>query len=521
MNQRKRLKILLVTLIFFSGCSAHSDSHTSQSSDLSSESEETESSEVTDFSQSNTSSSFDFSSINLKEKVDVEYSFRDVSVHDPSIIKVGNEYFIFGSHLAAAKSSDLMNWSMIDSGVKAKNKIIPNATEEMKESFEWAKTTTFWAPDVIQLNDGKFYMYYCNCEGSSPLSSLGYAVADQVEGPYKDLGILLKSGMSAGTPSENGDRYNANIHPNVIDPHVFFDAQERLWMVYGSYSGGIFILELNPDTGTPLESGYGKKLLGENHLRIEGPYILYSPHTEYYYLFLSFGGLDSTGAYNIRVARSKTPDGPYLDAQGQDMIDCKGPPGSFFDDEAAEPYGVKLMGNYRWEWFSGENGKDRKGLVSPGHNSAFYDEDDDKYYLFFHTRFEDAGETHKVRVHQFYFNEKGWPVVSPYRYVGETIDTFSELDIPGIYKFIDHGKDTSSNLKTSANIELHSDFSVSGTQSGTWELKNGNFLTLTLEGEKYYGVVLKQWDEFGKKMVMVFTAQSEKGISVWGSGLKA
>ena len=57
-------------------------------------------------------------------------------------------------------------------------------------------------------------------------------------------------------------------------------------MVYGSYSGGIYIMEMDPNTGFPLpDQGYGKKLLGGYHARIEAPYILYSPETDYYYLF--------------------------------------------------------------------------------------------------------------------------------------------------------------------------------------------------------------------------------------------
>ena len=39
--------------------------------------------------------------------------FRDVSVHDPSVIRADGMYYIFGSHMAAAKSADLMNWTMI------------------------------------------------------------------------------------------------------------------------------------------------------------------------------------------------------------------------------------------------------------------------------------------------------------------------------------------------------------------------------------------------------------------------
>ena len=36
-------------------------------------------------------------------------SFADASVHDPAVIRVDGTYYVFGSHLAAAKSTDLMN----------------------------------------------------------------------------------------------------------------------------------------------------------------------------------------------------------------------------------------------------------------------------------------------------------------------------------------------------------------------------------------------------------------------------
>ncbi len=226
--------------------------------------------------------------------------YQEASVHDPSVIKVGNEFYIFGSHLASAKSSDLMNWSMISSGVADGNPLIPNVTTELKDALSWAQTNTLWAADVIQLADGKFYMYYNACKGDSPRSAMGIAVADHIEGPYRDKGIFLKSGMWDEI-SEDGTIYDARIHPNTVDPDVFFDKDGKLWMVYGSYSGGIFVMQMDPATGKPLpDQGYGKKLIGGNHSRIEGAYMLYSPQTDYYYMFLSFGGLDSTGGYNLR-----------------------------------------------------------------------------------------------------------------------------------------------------------------------------------------------------------------------------
>lgn len=451
----------------------------------------------------------------------VMYPFTNVSVHDPSVVAVDGTYYVFGSHLAAAKTTDFMNWTLIGSGVNSSNPLIKNVREEMKEALEWARTDTFWAPDVIRLADGRYYMYYCTCEGSMPLSSLGVAVSDTIEGPYEDLGLILKSGMGADMKSEDGDTYNANIQPNVVDPSLYFDKEGRLWMIYGSYSGGIFVLEMNTDTGFPLESGYGKKILGGNHVRIEAPYVIYSPDTDYYYLFLSYGGLGSDGGYNIRVARSKNPDGPFYDANGIDMIECKGANGSFFSDASIYKYGVKLMGNFRFAWYEGESSKIRTGYVSPGHNSAYYDKTSGKYFLIFHTRFEGKGEGHEVRVHQMYLNEDGWPVISPYRYVGESIGNYSKNDIVGYYKYINHGNSISKEVTVSELIKLDEDNKITGAVSGTWNLRDdGKSIEIVIGDDRYKGLVNVALDEQGKKNVMTFTALSEKGIAIWGSGLK-
>ncbi|MDQ2088086.1 family 43 glycosylhydrolase [Herbivorax sp. ANBcel31] len=436
-------------------------------------------------------------------------SYREASVHDPSVIKVDGYYYIIGSHLAFAKTDDLIQWEQINSSVHNRNSLIPNVYDELKESFEWAETDTMWAGDIVRLNDGRYYMYYCLCKGDSPRSTLGLAVADNVEGSYRDEGILLKSGMW-GEPSEDGREYDATVHPNAIDPHVFFDNEGELWMVYGSYSGGIFILKMDADTGKPVEGqGYGKKLLGENHSRIEAPYILYSSESEYYYLFLSYGGLDAAGGYNIRVARSKNPDGPYYDGAGNEMIDAKGSRSSFFDDAAIEPYGVKLLGNFQFL----ESGI---GYVSPGHNSAYYDEEQDKYYIFFHTRFPGRDEMHQVRVHQMFINEDGWPVIAPHRYAKETIRQYLEEEVSGTYEFINHGKDISANIKDSIEIKLESNGTISGSLSGTWQLKDGNDIVFEINGENYKGVVLQQWDDGLKKYVMTFSALAEN-VAIWGS----
>lgn len=435
--------------------------------------------------------------------------FKNASVHDPSVILADDGYFyIYGSHMAAARSQDLMNWEMISRNAESGCRLFEDVQTQLQEALFWARTATFWASDVQQLDDGRYYLYYCTCEGSSPLSALGLAVSDRPEGPYQDLGIFLKSGMPG---------YDATQLPNVIDPHTFYDQEGRLWMVYGSYSGGIFILEMDKNTGFPLEGqGYGKKLLGKNHARIEGPYILYSEETDYYYLFLSFGGLNANDGYNIRVCRSKNPDGPYVDALGQDMTACGGSDGSYFNDPDYEGYGVKLMGSHQWEPYETDNSKKAAGYKSPGHNSAWYDSQTGRYFLIFHTRFVSQGERYSVRVHEFFMNESGWPVVSPMRYAGMEREKVAKERQTGIYKVILHERDINGEPHASRIAVLHEDGSIDGDFAGSWTSPDGMRMIITLDGVSYDGMILNGYDENQKAYTTGFTAMDETGAAVWG-----
>ncbi len=445
--------------------------------------------------------------------------FREAYVHDPSIIRAGDGfYYIYGSHMAAARSEDLMNWEMLSTDAGKGCTLVWDVQNQMREALAWAKATTFWAPDVCRLADGRYYLYYCCCEGSSPLSAMGLAVSDRPEGPFEDLGVFLRSGMEG--PFQDGTPYDATKHPNAVDPQVFYDQEGKLWMVYGSYSGGIFILEMDDRTGLPLpDQGYGKKLLGKNHSRIEGPYILYAPDTEYYYMFLSFGGLDASGGYNIRVCRSKNPDGPYEDALGQPMIDCGGPEGSFFDDKAIEPYGVKLMGGFRFMPLEGETALPEAAYKSPGHNSAFYDEATGRYFLVFHTRFSALGEEHRVRVHQFWLNGAGWPVVSPFRYAGVTPQARlveAGRDDAGEYRIIRHGRDINRSQHRSVLVSLEEDGSLAGEATGAWEVGPEGSMKIAMDGTAFEGRLEAGYDPQQRAWTAIFTLLSPEGEALWG-----
>ena len=52
--------------------------------------------------------------------------------------------------------------------------------------------------------------------------------------------------------------------------------------------------------------------------------------------------------------------------------------------------------------------------------STFQD-DDGKYYITYHQRFDDGTEYHEPRVHQMYKNEDGWFIAAPFDTMGETL----------------------------------------------------------------------------------------------------
>ena len=439
-----------------------------------------------------------------------QVKFKTVSVHDPSVMRgEDGRWYIYGSHMQAAWSDDLQDWKMFSKLDKCA--LQPNYAKEFAEALKWAETGTFWAPDVIRLADGRYYMYYCCCEGSKPLAALGVAVSDSPEGPFENVQILVRSG-------EPG--YDATKLPNAIDPCVFFDATgERLWMVYGSYSGGIFLLEIDPATGLILEGQepYGVHLLGGNHSCIEGPYMIYNPDTEYYYLFLSYGGLGVNDGYNMRVCRSKNVEGPYEDAAGNSMLDCACKPGNFWNNDDIAPYGTKLMGGCQFVPLEGENSAKAAAIRSPGHNSVCYDEQTGRWFLIHHTRFAATGDRYVVQSRELFFNDYGWPVLAPTRYV--TDDRFpADLDcpVPGTWKLLRHEQDVNTVEHTSVEAALAEDGTVSGAMAGSYALDEDGRIALTLDGVEYRGWCKPGYDSDQDAFVATLTAMSEDGQTLWG-----
>ena len=128
-------------------------------------------------------------------------------------------------------------------------------------------------------------------------------------------------------------------------------------------------------TGFPLPGqGYGKKLIGGNHSRIEGRLHPLQPRVG---LLLPVPVVRRPRLQRrlqhpprpltrIRTVPTSTP-------RATTSTNVAGAPGTIFDDVSIAPFGVKLMGNWQFLPVPGEPAVTTTGYRSPGHNSAYYD----------------------------------------------------------------------------------------------------------------------------------------------------
>lgn len=513
------------------------------------------------------------------------YELKRVSVHDPSIVwdPSSKTYYIFGSHRAAAKTTDLMSWSTIDNFVNTSTFSTPAVTKLKKggvtydfafNAQAWSKrgdanydiAGNLWAPDVIWNPVMNKWCMYMSVNGGAWYSSIVLLTSDNIEGPYTYQAPIVISGFHTGDAYKDTDleivlgeqvalpdRYKMKTAgtgnwgerwPNNIDPCVFYDEEGKLWMSYGSWSGGIWMLELDEKTGLrdydvtyeltgsgngiTVDPYFGKKIAGGYYVSGEASYIEYIGG--YYFLFVTYGGLAAggvagdynNGGYQMRVFRSEKPDGPYVDTNDVDAVFK-----SFkvdFGPDAADNRGVNIFGAYT-NW--GNVAKGNNGERSQGHNSIIAAEDG-RTYLVYHTRFQNRGEEHQVRVHQVFQNEDGWLVAAPFEYTGEQVTSadiavtqqIATDKIAGDYQMLIHPYKLDHTKKEAAKpvaVQLNADGTIAGDKTGTWAVIGGtSYITLTIDKVEYKGVMVEQTMETTDDKTVAFTALAKSGVTVWG-----
>src|SRR5690606_22683922 len=185
---------------------------------------------------------------------------------------------------------------------------------------------------------------------------------------------------------------------NAIDPSIVVDPETgKHWMHYGSYFGGLYVVELNPETGLAMNEGdlgkvVARRAEGKNRIS-EAPEVIYNPDNKKYYLLVSYDPLFSH--YNVRVGRSDSPDGPFLDMFGKDLADTT-------NNLPVLTYAYKFDGHPGW--------------AGVGHCAVL--NDDGKFFMLHQGRLAPENLMMVLHVREMFWNEDGWPVVSPERYAG-------------------------------------------------------------------------------------------------------
>jgi len=262
---------------------------------------------------------------------------RGVRVHDPStIIKCKDEYWLFytGRGVPSYHSKDLVKW---ESGPR----VFTNAPAWGNQVVPEHRGNSFWAPDVIHLGD-RYLLYYSISTFGQKVSALGLATNPTLDPNdpafrWTDEGEVIRS-----TSTNNF---------NTIDPAVSQDADEELWLSFGSYWSGIKSIQLDPKTGKRVAPDSPMYSLAHSE-SIEASYIHH--HGSHYYLFVNWGtccqGIKST--YNIRVGRSKEITGPYLDQSGVDLLNGGGTLFLNSRDSFIGPGHAGIISDGGTNWFS-------------------------------------------------------------------------------------------------------------------------------------------------------------------------
>jgi len=212
--------------------------------------------------------------------------------HDPSrmIQNVDGRYWIFttGTGIYAMSSANVL----FTSDVRVENSVFKAGTwPSWINNYVSGFGGNFWAPDVIKI--GNTYYCYYSCAGNGAPACIGLATATNLAGPWTDKGWIA-----------NGN--------NAIDPAPIIEGA-YMYLAFGNWQSGIDLIELSPTTGKRLNT-YLWHLIPNR--QVEGPYIM--KNGSYFYLFFQSGlccnGCNST--YYVRVGRSTSIFGPYVDKSG-------------------------------------------------------------------------------------------------------------------------------------------------------------------------------------------------------------
>ena len=420
------------------------------------------------------------------------------NTHDPSIIKEGDWFYCYNTDVAygfaprigimVRRSKDLVDWQYVGWAFSA----LPSLAAQYITSNGATPVQGLWAPYIMKVGQ-EFRLYYSLAASSGRTSCIGLATSASPEGPWTDKGLVVTS-MNSGPGT------------NAIDPSVVVTPNGEHWMLYGSSWDGLFELQLNATTGlalTPGERGVRKVRRGTTggmtNGNLEAPEIIYNAQKGMYYLFVAYDWLATK--YNVRVYRSTSPNGPFLDYNGVNV-----------DNQADN--GPMILAPYKFS--------DHQGWQGVSHCSVF--ENNGQYFMAHQGRPSINPAFMVLHVRKIFWTADGWPIVSPERYALEDNASVPIESIAGQWERIklDYSvvpgfgnEQLYPDLQVATNLALDAGGTINGN-GGSWTY-TAPWLQLNWNGgsiEKLFVQKGRDWES--KKNSFVFTGLNETGIGVWG-----
>lgn len=423
------------------------------------------------------------------------------NVHDPSIKKFGNYYYCYStdvgfgidvrSGIQVRKSKDLVEWTFVG--------WVFNSLPAMGANFITGHGGTpfnsLWAPCIMKVGS-EYRLYYSLSSAVSRLSVIGLATSSSPEGPWTEKGLAVTS-IS-----------NATIQTNAIDPTVVITPAGEQWMYYGSAYDGIYALQLDPATGLALNNGdIGTRIAQRGFTgsiingNIEGAEVIYNEAQSKYYLFIAYDWLETK--YNVRVARSDKPQGPFYDYNN-------------IDENTAVDHGPMILAPYQFQAHSGWQGT--------AHCTVFKD-DAGQYFMAHQGRPGSSKYSMDLHIRKIFWMQTGWPVVSPERYAWEDNATVAKDSVTGLWERIIFyyqvvpgfsNEQVSPDFQVSAQVTIDPAGTINGSAADTWTYTAPWLQLHWSSGSNEKVFVQKGRDWENKKATYIFAGLNEQGVAVWG-----
>lgn len=342
---------------------------------------------------------------------------------DPTIVKIGDIYYIYattdnemlGSGVPTVwYSRDFQNWY--------------NYTMEVP-SLSSLNLRNFWAPDIVIGDDGKYYLYFGNCQAGCNI--YGY-VSDSPVGPWKKLHDDDTPVIPNGYPREG--------FPS-LDAQFFKDDDGKIYAYWGTwvhYNNGYAVGQLNNQTMSTMFASENIPLT-QTPKPFEAAYML-KRNGKYILMYSGASCHDET--YNVRYSYSNSPYGPFTPGLNNPILSTNAD----------------------------------KSVHGPGHHSVLKNNND--YYIVYHRHdypFTAGGLARQICIDSLVFENDSTirPVVPSHQGISNFVNLESPVDIAYL------AKTTASSYyhlqSLACNYEYKPSYATDQNNATMWKAANNSF----------------------------------------------